>query len=305
MDGRPEGGELEVEQQVCRLSVGDPGVVGAMGKGRHPRSDVESDRPTGSEVDDRIELRRDLTIEDRASDTGSSLVAPWERRRDEGETRLGRRRPRLVDRPMDRPKDLLGGLGLAHVSACARADHPDHGVGVFVCRERDDLGRWTPPGDLPNGADAASARHPDVHEDHIGLLTHGDVDRRLGVVRRTDEAKGRIGTDQRPEDVDHGLLVVGDGDSDRGGPIGSLGRCHRAHALPPSCLGRRSDRTAFISKDVRAEARRAGWGAGPGTPGHLSRVSQLSGLSSPFSGAANSAASVRWRRCSFRRRPET
>src|SRR5207253_7243371 len=102
-----------------RLSVRDPGVVVAMGKGGHPRSDVESDRPAGSEVDDRIELRRDLAVEDRASDTGSSLVTPWERRRDQGETGLSRRRPRLVDRSMDRPKDLLGGLRLAHVGACA------------------------------------------------------------------------------------------------------------------------------------------------------------------------------------------
>ena len=70
-----ERGELQVRQEVDRLSVGAPGVVGAMWQGRQPRLDLQPRDPSGADVDDGRELAGDGTIDDGACHLDAPVVA--------------------------------------------------------------------------------------------------------------------------------------------------------------------------------------------------------------------------------------
>ena len=81
-EARSERRHLDVEEEVGGLGIGQPGVVGAVGKGRHARPRVETDDPARRQVRDRFELGGDHAVEDRLRDRGALLRPSREHRRD-------------------------------------------------------------------------------------------------------------------------------------------------------------------------------------------------------------------------------
>ena len=103
--------------------------------------------------------------------------------------------------------------------------------------EGDHLRRRAPPADLPRRPQPTTPGHANVEQDDIGALARGHLDRVLRVVGGADEVERRVGSDEGAEDVDHGLFVVGDHDSDRGRLFGLSRRafgCAHVRLLPSS-----------------------------------------------------------------------
>ena len=77
-------------------------------------------------------------------------------------------------------------------------------------------------GDQPGGFESVHLGHADVHQDHVGPLTLGDLDGFVAVGCFADHLDAVFGSEQREETAADEGLVVGDRDSDRSGHRATL-----------------------------------------------------------------------------------
>jgi hypothetical protein len=124
----------------------------------------------------------------------------------------------------DGPGQLVQGNVLQHEAAGPGAQG---GEGVLVQVERgedEDPRRAVGGHDPPGGLDAVDARHPDVHQDHVGVQFPGQPDR-LGPVAGLAHDVDVVGFLQdHPETGPHQRLVIGQqqADAHRTGPIAAV-----------------------------------------------------------------------------------
>ncbi|GAB2998117.1 hypothetical protein GCM10017788_26000 [Amycolatopsis acidiphila] len=66
-----------------------------------------------------------------------------------------------------------------------------------------------------DGLDAAHARHPQVHEDHVDVVLLGEAHRFGTVARFADDVELVVATEQAPQPVAQDGVVVDDQQPDR------------------------------------------------------------------------------------------
>ena len=86
------------------------------------------------------------------------------------------------------------------------------------------MGRGIDRRDPSRRGDAVDARHPDVHQDHVGAERFDEGDGLRSVTGLGDDLDVRFGLEDRAEAAAHERFVVGEQDSDHGAASGRRAR---------------------------------------------------------------------------------
>ena len=175
-----------------------------------------------------------------------------------------------VDR-VDRGLDLLGAGVLGQVAPGSGLQGGHDRVLVRVGGQDQDPGGRQPLAQLRGGGDAVGARHPQVHQDHIGAVLLGQAYRFGSVAGGADDLHVVDECHQHAQPVPDDPLVIGDQDPDRaragcaGHPGTSSSTSHPpavgpARAVPPARRAR--SRIAVRPCPPPAPASSPGRGAG-------------------------------------------
>jgi hypothetical protein len=88
--------------------------------------------------------------------------------------------------------------------------------------------------DAAGRLDAIQARHPDVHEHHVGPGPQHGLDRLEPIRGLSDDAQIVLGLQQPCEAGAHERLIVGDHDTDAHAPVAWIGSRARTRYRRPS-----------------------------------------------------------------------
>jgi hypothetical protein len=119
---------------------------------------------------------------------------------------------RLTGRDHPDGPDQLGRVGVLYQKAGRARAEAVEDVLVQLERGQDDHVHAVQAGlcgDPAGRLDAVQARHPDVHQQHVGLLLDGQPHRRVAVRHRTHDADVVLRVQQRREPGPDQLLVIG------------------------------------------------------------------------------------------------
>src|SRR5215470_5685332 len=176
----------------------------------------------------------------------------------------------------------LGGLDVFEQEPAGSG--PERRVHVLIQvigGQHEDAGGAAGGHDLAGGLDPVQVRHPDVHQDHIGLGLPGQADRLHAVFGLADDLQARPGFQDHPEPAaDQGLVIAQQHPDGHDGPSGGSGKATWTAKPPPGrgpasqvppCSAARSRMP--ISPRPRA---------GPGRPaGAAARPSSVTARTSP------------------------